>query len=290
MASTFVWGLTILSLLGRGKRLWHPYIGAWAVAFASEIAILVASEVNHESLGQPTVQTALHSVRLTFILLLLLSGLYYALSEKPATSKRDEENEPLLASRDANAPPNGTASPLYGSIPASGGDSDNGDEGDSNTDRNNNNDDEDDDDDDEDLGSGDDDEPKRVKELRKQQQKRLKERGSWIAYLKDYKILVALVWPSDDRYVQCCLAVLVLVLVVDRALNVLIPRQLGVITNQLASMADTGKCPYRRSSFHLYGTSVPAKVECTMEFARIVVSKRPNPRHPTQSLIYLRRG
>lgn len=224
--------------------MWHPYIGAWAVAFASETAILVASEVNHESLGQSTVQTALHSVRLSFNLLLLLSGLYYALSEKPTTSKRDEENEPLLASRDANAPPNATASPLYGSIPTSGGDNNNEDEDDSNTDRNNDNDDEHDDDDDEDLGSGDDDEPKRVKELRKQQQKRLKERGSWIAYLKDYKILVALVWPSDDRYVQCCLAVLVLVLVVDRALNVLIPRQLGIITNQLASMADTGKCPY----------------------------------------------
>lgn len=201
--------------------MWHPYIGAWAVAFTSETAILVVREINHHEAGYRTTQTALHSVRLICISLLLVTGLYYTLPESSTAKKLDEENEPLLAPQHVNAAKNTNAPPDYGSISAS---------------------DDDEDDADGDVGSDDDDEPQRAKELRKQQRKRLRERGSWIAYLKDYKILVALVWPSDDRYVQGCLVVLVAVLLADRALNVLIPRQLGIITNQLASMADTGEC------------------------------------------------
>ncbi|GAB7356461.1 hypothetical protein MBLNU459_g7226t2 [Dothideomycetes sp. NU459] len=146
-------------------------------------------------------------------------GLYYANADSAITSKTDEENEPLLASRTEAATIDGSTQPDYASISTS-------------------------DIEDSDIGS-DEDEPKTVKELRKQQRKRLKQHGSWLAYFKDYKILVVLVWPSDDRYVQGCLAVLVSMLAVDRALNVLLPRQLGIVTNQLASMADTGEVPYK---------------------------------------------
>jgi len=86
-----------------------------------------------------------------------------------------------------------------------------------------------------------------TKELKEKHKKRLQESGSWMAYLKDFKLLAKLALPSEDRSAKICLAILVVVILADRALNLLVPRQLGIITDKLSSVHETGKKTYGRS-------------------------------------------
>jgi hypothetical protein len=127
---------------------------------------------------------------------LLLVGSAFAFSASDCFTDSGEHAEPLLA------PNVHSAGKAYGSISTSDGD----------------------DDDDDDGGSDDEDEPERIKDLKKKQQQRLADRGSWLAYLKDFRVLLPLIWPSDNRFVLGCSTLLIGVLLADRALNVLVPR------------------------------------------------------------------
>ncbi|KAL9115267.1 MAG: hypothetical protein Q9227_001061 [Pyrenula ochraceoflavens] len=71
--------------------------------------------------------------------------------------------------------------------------------------------------------------------------KRLKEKGGWIAYLKDFSTLFPFLVPRNDPKVQCCYVITVLCLIAHRALNVLVPLQLGRVTDDLSK----GQTPYR---------------------------------------------
>jgi ABC-type transport system involved in Fe-S cluster assembly fused permease/ATPase subunit len=69
----------------------------------------------------------------------------------------------------------------------------------------------------------------------------LKERGGWLGYLRDFKIFAPYVVPKDDYKVQLCYLACILCLVAGRALNVLIPAQLGKVADSLSA----GEPPYR---------------------------------------------
>lgn len=69
----------------------------------------------------------------------------------------------------------------------------------------------------------------------------LKERGGWLGYLRDFKIFTPYVVPRNDRRVQLCYFACVLCLIAGRALNVLIPAQLGKVADDLTG----GEPPYR---------------------------------------------
>ena len=91
----------------------------------------------------------------------------------------------------------------------------------------------------------DDDEPAHVKELKKKQSQRLKEAGNWMNYLKEYKIFIPMIWPYNNRFVKMCLAIIGAVLIAERFLNVLVPRQLGIITDFLTRNNGNGVFPSR---------------------------------------------
>lgn len=78
-----------------------------------------------------------------------------------------------------------------------------------------------------DSGSEDDAEIKRLRA------ERLEQTGGWWGYLKDFSIFIPYLIPRRDRKVQACIAVSILCLAGNRALNVLIPRQLGIVTDKL---------------------------------------------------------
>ncbi|PYH84320.1 abc transporter [Aspergillus uvarum CBS 121591] len=61
----------------------------------------------------------------------------------------------------------------------------------------------------------------------------LRKTGSWIAYLQNFKIFLPFLIPRKDRKVQACLLVCILCLIADRVLNVLVPRQLGIVADKL---------------------------------------------------------
>ncbi|KAK8137173.1 ABC transporter protein [Apiospora sp. TS-2023a] len=87
--------------------------------------------------------------------------------------------------------------------------------------------------------------PEDHRRLRKQQLSRLKAAGSWFNYLKAYKIFLPMLWPSGDRGIQVCLAVAALAVLAERALNLLVPRQLGIIGEELAAGAGDGQMPWK---------------------------------------------
>ncbi|KAH8592074.1 hypothetical protein B0O99DRAFT_690133 [Bisporella sp. PMI_857] len=70
-------------------------------------------------------------------------------------------------------------------------------------------------------------------DIKKIRAKRLQETGSWWVYLKDFSIFVPYLIPRNDRKVQSCLFVSLLCLACNRILNVLVPRQLGIVADKL---------------------------------------------------------
>lgn len=62
-----------------------------------------------------------------------------------------------------------------------------------------------------------------------------KEDKHWFTYLRRYAIFVPYVWPTGNLRLQLHLAGIVLCLVVIRFLNVLAPRQLGIVINSFGT-------------------------------------------------------
>src|SRR6266702_3025724 len=79
------------------------------------------------------------------------------------------------------------------------------------------------------------------KKLKEQQRKRLEEQGGWLGYLKGFLIFLPYVWPSKDRRIQLYIVLIGLYLVAQRLLNVLIPRQLGIIIDKLSLTSGIGQ-------------------------------------------------
>ena len=58
--------------------------------------------------------------------------------------------------------------------------------------------------------------------------------GGWITYIKSFKIFFPQLWPSDDRWLQFLILICFILLLMSRVVNVLLPRQLGIVTDRLA--------------------------------------------------------
>jgi ABC-type multidrug transport system fused ATPase/permease subunit len=80
----------------------------------------------------------------------------------------------------------------------------------------------DDDDDDDDAAS-----------IKRRRAKRLKETGGWLGYLKDFSIFIPYIIPKKDRMVQFSIFLCLVCLAGKRVLNILIPAQLGIVTNMI---------------------------------------------------------
>lgn len=211
----FVWGTVTVSLFGKSRRIWYPYVATWILGFLLETSIFFANDFPGVGKIYHNLDPAFHVSRIICLASLAGSGLFYSISCKVFHRRIDEEDQPLLVSR-------GRANENYSSIAS-------------------------DDEHDDFTPDNEDDGPERTKELREKQKQRLQACGSWIAYLKDFRLLAKLAWPSADQTAQICLAVLIVIILADRALNLLVPRQLGIITDKLATMHETGKVDLSQS-------------------------------------------
>lgn len=63
----------------------------------------------------------------------------------------------------------------------------------------------------------------------------LKERGGWLGYLRDFKIFAPYIIPKYDRTVQLCYLASIICLIAGRALNVMLPAQLGKVADNLTN-------------------------------------------------------
>jgi ATP-binding cassette, subfamily B, vacuolar membrane transporter HMT1/ACLQ len=57
---------------------------------------------------------------------------------------------------------------------------------------------------------------------------------SWFEYIRGYSVFFPYLWPSKDRKLQIVVVVCFLLVLVQRGVNVLVPYQLGIITNALS--------------------------------------------------------
>ena len=80
--------------------------------------------------------------------------------------------------------------------------------------------------------SDDGDDDKEMKEL---QQKRMKGNGGVVGYLKDFFIFWPYIWPAGNLRLMLYVVILLLNILINRVLNVLAPRQLGIIINRLTT-------------------------------------------------------
>lgn len=69
----------------------------------------------------------------------------------------------------------------------------------------------------------------------------LKQRGGWLGYLREFKVFAPHIIPRHDGWVQFCYLICLLCMIAARALNVILPVQLGKVADNLTS----GKPPYR---------------------------------------------
>jgi ABC-type transport system involved in Fe-S cluster assembly fused permease/ATPase subunit len=202
--STLAWLLITLTLVGNQTPLWKPYIAAWSLAELFEIVLLVLNATHKPRLefGQ---YLLFNVIRLVFLTLLLLNVLAIVRHKPPSVT--DEEQTPLLQ----NGEPNGTA---YGAATDTATDA---------------------------TGSGsesaDEEADDRDKAIKEQQQKRLEAEGGWIGYLKAFSIFIPHVWPSHDWVGKACVFVIFTIIISERFLNILVPRQIGIVTTKLTEGA-----------------------------------------------------
>ena len=211
LASVFAYGFLALYLLETSHPLWYPQLGSYVVGAALETPLAALQALVEPPSGNfESLRLALQVVRSLLLCCLCVSAAWFALDDKFFSAKHQVEAEPLLSNH-ANDTTNKTN---YGATSKKDDDNDN----------------------DEDFDDGgstdidsDADEPSQIKELKEQQRKRLQESGSWLNYFKQYRIFVPMVIPRNNRFVQGCMVMVGLVLIAQRFLNVLVPRQLGIM-------------------------------------------------------------
>ncbi|KAK8214460.1 hypothetical protein HDK77DRAFT_479436 [Phyllosticta capitalensis] len=226
LSSVLVWGIISLILVDSTTPRWLPYTGTWATALALEVTIFVLSTaVQSETSTFDTIQKALAIVRISMVFALSVAGIKVEWTSKRRHSGADEENQPLLG-----ADANGTAEAQrdcksYGTAETT-------EETES----------------EEREDSYCDEQEEQKKKTQEKLRQRVLEQGGWWGYTKQFLIFLPLIWPARNRKMQFYLVVITLCIIAERALNLLIPRQIGIITNTLAEDHGTHRVPWKEIS------------------------------------------
>ncbi|BFZ54639.1 hypothetical protein PYCC9005_001676 [Savitreella phatthalungensis] len=191
-----IYTLLAVNLSSTKNPVWHPYLGSCTLALVAELTLAAF---------QQNVPAYLRIVCLAFVLVISTT---IAMDSRPKRIMlEDVPSAGLTASTDTLLDPEETDS----------------------------------DDEDEDVqgfldsdNEGDPDIAEDHKQLRKEQRKRLRASGSWFAYLSNYRIFLPMLWPRNNLVVQFCFATAGVCIIACRILNVLVPRQLGLVGDQLA--------------------------------------------------------
>ncbi|KXX82234.1 Heavy metal tolerance protein [Madurella mycetomatis] len=75
---------------------------------------------------------------------------------------------------------------------------------------------------------------RRERQASEQMEKRLKEKGNWVTYAKSFMVFFPYIWPVGRRSLQIRVVLVGACLLTMNFINVLIPRQLGIIMDSLA--------------------------------------------------------
>ncbi|KAJ4397102.1 hypothetical protein N0V93_001326 [Gnomoniopsis smithogilvyi] len=215
LACAMVYALEFLILHDTKKPVWRTYIGSLAIGFVVEPLLAVLSLLSH-AYHSPKYTQALNILFLATRMLCLALGMIVYFGWKSCGTLRDgshSEQQALLRKR-ANGDSEATLVSAYGST----------------------------DDEPEEATKSSTRDPESEwershRQAEEQVDKRLQESGNWLVYAKGFKLFLPYVWPFHDRRLQVRAALVGVCLLVNNALNVLIPNQLGVVTKALSGSA-----------------------------------------------------
>jgi hypothetical protein len=213
LGSILIWS-PIIYQNGVSKELrWHPYFGAFVLHFIFETTTCLIGGFSFPTgeKGQ-TLESVVNCIRAAVSLFLLLDS-FAILITKHMEPRADEERQPLLGATPANGAVIVAATTTYGAVPL--GDPEGDGEDDS------------------------DDANEHDAEIKAKRAKRLEEEGGWVGYLKAFLVFLPYLFPKDDWKVMGALIVRLIHMLQERALNLLTPRQLGIITNKLSESKPT---------------------------------------------------
>ncbi|ODA77799.1 hypothetical protein RJ55_06401 [Drechmeria coniospora] len=222
LASILVWSIVSVSLHESKAPFWPAYLLAWTSAAVLDATLLCFSIFSLPSQNLPLDggrigQLTVHAIRVA--ILLAVAGYAFYFAYPIVEEAKIEEQTHLLANEHSSSRNDydSACSPVCSSILDVGGE------------------------DDDDNASDDEDE----REIKEMQQKRLEERGGWLSYLRSFAIFLPYLVPRRDRSTQLWLLILGLCMAVGRVLTLMLPRQLGILTESLGHMAGTGSVPWK---------------------------------------------
>jgi hypothetical protein len=217
----FLWFWTNVLQLELSNPPWPAFATLWASTAMFDTAYVVLGLHAASPRGSPWALTlfVIRTVRIALIVAMLLYALLSTAGRHDDVgTKTDEETRGLL---DDDGDDEAPKQPMtYGAFTTANAAADSSDDGEGDG----NDDDEDDDD----------------KEIMELQKKRLQEQGGWLGYLRGFLVFLPYILPYKDRFTQAWLTVLLTCVVVERFLTILIPWQLGVITEALGETPTTG--------------------------------------------------
>lgn len=227
LSCILVFGIEQGTLGNASGIVWYPFYGSWFIAAVFEPIILVLSILARTRETQTSSQRSNVflwvdvSIAVARYVTLAATVLVFFLWRGKLTQEGgDDETSPLIPKPDSNCSNgDGSADSGYGT------------NSEGNTDANNT----------EATNSPSDPESpweRRQREAREQMEKRLQSEGSWIAYAKGFLIFLPYIWPMNNRRLQVQAALVGVCLIAGNALNVLIPRQMGIVLDALNGVTD----------------------------------------------------
>ncbi|KFX94613.1 hypothetical protein V490_04292 [Pseudogymnoascus sp. VKM F-3557] len=209
VSSFLTWLILTSALLEFELPVWYPHYGASAIAAISEIALFILSNVFIRKYGLfDLISLSIQGLRICTLVMLL--SFYTTLWNRKSSEEDDEERQSLLPE---NSKPAGNGNGAgYGATTNVNDNSQDGNSSDS---------------DEDDVLA------KRRNKAQERVQKRLETDGNWWAYVKGFSIFIPHVWPVHDKAMQLRAVAVGACLLTGNFLNIMIPRQLGVVTDAL---------------------------------------------------------
>nr|XP_036579792.1 heavy metal tolerance protein [Colletotrichum truncatum]KAF6787472.1 heavy metal tolerance protein [Colletotrichum truncatum] len=206
LSCVLVFGTQLAFLSDTKHPVWTPYWGSWILSIVLEPVIAVPDLILRHSITFEYCRIGhLAFAGLRYYLLLTISSIYVVQRIRSTQEgASDEERQSLLAQDDPKSRLNSSGS---GSQSSSSG-----------------------------YGSTNQPESyweERQRKAQEEMEKRLQEEGNWLTYIKGFTILFPYFWPVGQRTLQLRLILVGLCLLAGNALNLLIPRQFGIIVDEL---------------------------------------------------------
>ncbi|KAF9876638.1 ABC transporter [Colletotrichum karsti] len=236
LSCVLVFGTQLAFLSDTEYPVWTPYWGSWIISIALEPVIVIPDLILRHSITFEYCRIGhLVFAGLRYYLVLTVFSIYVVqrirASQEEAT---DEERQSLLAEDDPKR------------LNSSGSESQSSS-----------------------SGYGTTSQPEsyweeRQRKAKEEMEKRLQEEGNWLTYIKGFTVLFPYFWPVGQKTLQLRLVLVGLCLLAGNALNLLIPRQFGIIIDQLKD----GDFSSAWIGVAIYGLLRIAASEAGIEFLR----------------------